>query len=197
MKSIMHILAGFAILFLVGFTGCATDNPSPSPGDPREVYLGTWSVVEQETKGTYEVTIVLDASSSTMVKINNFANAGSSGNPAIAEVSGTNITLVPDQVIGDGWIINGGGSLTTSTKMNWGYTLNDGATLHNLTAVYTKHKGSSGFYGSFRPTPCQGSIASRAFSSAITFSYNACTSPDPIDSISDLRQTGHRRSRTF
>jgi hypothetical protein len=95
-------------------------------------------VNEQETKGTFEVTIELDASSSTAVKIYNFANSGASSNPAIAEVSSTTITLVPEQVIGDGWIINGGGSLTTSTMINWAYTLNDGATLHNLVAVFTK-----------------------------------------------------------
>ena len=138
MKNFPKILASLCVLLLAGFSGCTTEDPSPSPGDPRTAFVGTWMVNEQETKGTFEVTIELDASSSTAVKIYNFANSGASSNPAIAEVSSTTITLVPEQVIGDGWIINGGGSLTTSTMINWAYTLNDGATLHNLVAVFTK-----------------------------------------------------------
>jgi hypothetical protein len=137
MRTSLLVQASLFIVFLAGFSACSTD-PSPSPADPRTAYVGTWSVNEQETKMTYEVTIEIDASSSTAVKIHNFANPGSSSNPAIAEVSGTNITLVPEQVIGDGWIINGSGAMTTSTSITWGYTLKDGATLHNLSAVYTK-----------------------------------------------------------
>jgi hypothetical protein len=120
MRSFLKIFLALCALLPAGFSGCTTGDPSPSPGDPRTAFVGSWMV------------------SSTAVKIYNFANAGTSSNPAIAEVSSTTITLVPDQVIGDGWIINGGGSMTTSTLINWGYTLNDGATLHNLVAVYTK-----------------------------------------------------------
>ena len=69
------------------------------------------------------------------MKLNNFAN---SGTPAYADVSGTTITLVPDQIIGDGWTLNGQGALTTSTKINWTYTFNDGATLHSVVGTYTK-----------------------------------------------------------
>jgi hypothetical protein len=140
MKRIPAFLLPVITLFMMGVAGCTTDNPSPSPADPRSTFVGTWSVNETGLKQTYQVTIELDASSSTEVKIYNFANSDvtGSGNPAIAEVSGTNITLVPDQVVGDGWIINGGGSQTSSTKINWSYTLNDGATLQHLTAIYTK-----------------------------------------------------------
>lgn len=138
MRPFLKIVVTLCALLPAGFSGCTTEDPSPSPGDPRTAFVGSWMVNEQETKGTFEVTIEIDASSSTAVKIYNFANAGTSSNPAIAEVSSTTITLVPNQVIGDGWIINGGGSMTTSTLINWGYTLNDGATLHNLVAVYTK-----------------------------------------------------------
>lgn len=132
------LLISFSLLLLTGFTGCTTDDPSPSPTDPRVAMVGTWSVYESGAKGSYEATIALDPSSSTGILIYNFANAGSTSNPAQAEVSSTNIYLNPDQSIGDGWTVSGGGSLVSSTKINWTYTLFDGATSYNLTAVYTK-----------------------------------------------------------
>ncbi len=138
MKSFIRTLLPVLLLFAALLQGCTTEDPSPSPSDPRSAFVGTWGVDEQETKLTYEVTISIDASSSTQVLISNFANAGSSSNPARAEVSGNNIFLNADQIIGDGWKINGAGLMNTSTKITWAYTLDDGATLHNLSAVYTK-----------------------------------------------------------
>lgn len=139
MKPFHKILAAVCVLFLAGFSGCTTDDPSPSPGDPRTAFVGKWLVVEQGKKGTFEVTISIVASSTTEVAIYNFANSGQSSNPAIADVSATTITLKPDMIIGDGWVVNGGGALTTSTTMNWNYTLLDGADLKQLTAVFTKN----------------------------------------------------------
>lgn len=125
------------VLFIFGLTGC-TEDPSPSPTDPRESYVGTWGVNESGGKQYYEVNITLDAGSTTSVLIYNFANSGNTSNPAVATVSETNITLVPDQVIGDGWTVNGGGALTGSTIMNWSYSINDNANLNLYTATFTK-----------------------------------------------------------
>lgn len=127
-----------AIALTTGLSAC-TDDPSPSPGDPRSAFVGTWGVTETGAKQYYEVTITLDASSSTAVNIYNFGGSGSGSNPAIAHVSGTNITLVPDMIISDGWKINGNGALTGSTVINWSYSIDfDGADLQYFTAVYNK-----------------------------------------------------------
>ncbi len=123
---------------LLTLARCTTDNPSPTPADPRDSFVGTWMVSESGQKTTYQVVITLDPASSTNVLISNFAASGSSSNPAVAAVSGTTITLISNQVIGDGWVINGGGALSGSNKINWTYTLNDGANLYHLTAVYTR-----------------------------------------------------------
>jgi hypothetical protein len=135
MKRFISIFFSTFSLFTLILSGCSTEDPSPSPADPRTSFVGTWLANETETKTTFEVTIELDGSSSTRVKLNNFAN---SGTPAYADVSGTTITLVPDQIIGDGWTLNGQGALTGSTKINWTYTFNDGATLHSVVGTYTK-----------------------------------------------------------
>jgi hypothetical protein len=138
MKKSLHAVRVLTALVLLAFAGCTSDNPSPSPADPRETFVGTWNVVESSQKLTYQASIVLDPSSTTRVLIHNFAGSGSTGNPAAAEVSGTSITLVTGQVIGDGWSVAGGGSLSGSNKINWTYTVNDGANLYSLTAVYTR-----------------------------------------------------------
>ncbi len=135
MRTRAYLLFPALVLFTALLAGCTTDEPSPSPTDPRTSFTGTWLANEQEYKYTFEVTIDLDASSSTAVLIHNFANSGTT---AKADVSGTNITLVPDQIIGDGWTLNGSGALTSSTRINWTYSFLDGATLHQVTGTYTR-----------------------------------------------------------
>jgi hypothetical protein len=127
------------LLFAVstGFLACE-DDPEPAPADERLAFTGTWRVNETETKLTYEVDIQIDPRSQNGgVYIYNFANAGSSSAPAYAYVSGNTITLEVNQVIGDGWVINGSGILSGST-IDWPYTLNDGANLYAISAVFQK-----------------------------------------------------------
>lgn len=138
MKRTLHAACMLTAVFLMTFAGCTSDNPSPSPADPRETFVGTWNVVESGQKLTYQAIITLDPTTDTRVLIRNFAGSGTTGNPAAAEVSGTSISLVPGQVIGDGWAVAGSGALSGSNKINWSYTVNDGANLYNLTAVYTR-----------------------------------------------------------
>lgn len=119
---------------------CTDDSvePDPSPSDARTKFLGSWSVNETWTKLTYVVNITADPNSTDGVIISNFANSGTTGTPAKAHISGNSISLDPDQMIGDGWIINGGGTFSGTTTINWQYTINDGATLINAIATYTR-----------------------------------------------------------
>jgi len=129
------VLLSLAILW---FASC-TDDPAPVPDDPRTAFEGIWTVNETETRLTYEASIEPDpGSTSGGVLIYNFANAGSMSNPAYAYVSGNTISLQANQVVGDGWVINGSGVLSGST-INWPYTLNDGANLHNITATFSRN----------------------------------------------------------
>ncbi len=140
MKPRYFIFALWLLVLNQAFVACTTENtnPDPSPTDARSKFLGRWSVNETTTKLTYVVTISSDPNSTSGVFIANFGNTGSSGVAAGASVSGNNITLDPNQTIGDGWIINGSGTISGTSKINWQYTINDGATLFNAIAVYTK-----------------------------------------------------------
>jgi len=117
------------------FIGCGKD-PTPSPTDPRSQFLGKWSVTESKKSLTYDVNITADVNSQDGVLIYNFGGFGNSV-AAGASVSGNSITLDANQEIVPGVTINGGGSLSGS-KITWSYTINDGADLITVSAVYTK-----------------------------------------------------------
>jgi hypothetical protein len=118
--------------------GCQKDSSSPAPSDARTVFLGNWSVSETWTKLSYEVNIAADTTSKMGVLIYNFADVGYAYAPARALVSGNTITLDPNQVIGGGLTINGSGTLTGSSPVNWNYTISDGATLRHVVSIYTR-----------------------------------------------------------
>jgi len=134
------ICFGILNLILLGglFVACTKESGSdPEPTDDRSAFTGRWNVSETYTKLSYEVNIVADPNTTDGVFIYNFGNTGSSGLPAGASINEKTVTLDPDQVIGEGWTINGSGNLS-GTKIYWNYTLNDGATLIYAIATYTK-----------------------------------------------------------
>ncbi len=127
----LFIFLSLALLFI----GCGKD-PSPAPGDPRSQFLGQWRVTENTKNLTYDVSITADVNSTDGVLIYNFGSFGSSVS-AGAVVSGSRITLDPNQEIVSGVIINGSGTLSGSS-INWTYTIHDGADLITVNAVYVK-----------------------------------------------------------
>ncbi len=131
---IFALLLLLAVVFVQGCTEKADD-----PGNPvdRSSFLGTWNVSEKTVKrSNYTVTITADPISADGVFISNFANLGPTSTPAGAYISGSTITLDPDQVIKD-IKINGSGKLTGST-MQWNYTLNTGAELFTVEATFSR-----------------------------------------------------------
>ncbi len=137
MKRALNYAAFMLLLAVMVSGGCAKDDTSLPDDDKRSKFLGKWKVNENWTKLNYEVNITADPSSSDGVFISNFGNIGSTYPPAGAAISGSDILLDPDQVIGDGITVNGSGKMSGSV-ISWSYTLNDQATLIYATAVYTR-----------------------------------------------------------
>ncbi len=130
----------YFLLFLVviALVSCTKTDTNISPsGDSRAKFLGSWTVSETHTKGSFPVTILADPNESSRVLIDNFANL-LVGNRATAYISGNSITLDPDQAVGNMTHISGSGTMTGTTTINWTYTMTDGATKTDATAVYTK-----------------------------------------------------------
>jgi hypothetical protein len=130
-----HILK-ISILILIFTSSCSKNNEN-IPEITRASLTGTWMVNESGKKNTYEATILVDSSSSTGILIYNFAGAGQNVK-AIANLSGNTLALTSNEQLSNGWIINGSGIVSSSTLMNWSYSINDGADLTTYKAVFTK-----------------------------------------------------------
>ena len=138
MKKI-QALVFLVLLSCLLFYGCGKES-SPAPSsDARAAFIGNWSVQETWVKLNYEVIITADTSSKMGVLLYNFADIGFSYAPAKALVSGNTITLDPNQSIGDNLVVNGSGTISGTSAINWSYTISDGATQRQVSSTYSKH----------------------------------------------------------
>jgi hypothetical protein len=129
-------ISAFLILMLILIIqACTPDNTNNISPDTRSQFLGSWTVNDHKTKAVYEVVISADPNAGNRVLISNFGGLGSGS--ATAFISGTSITLDPDQNINN-LIFNGSGSLNGTSTMNWSYSINDGADITYYSAVFTK-----------------------------------------------------------
>jgi len=133
-KNLALILTGI-MLMLVWSCELIED---PDPADPRDNYTGNWTVNEVSSlygTNNYNVSIIYDPGNSTQVLIKNFYHFGMEIETfAIA----TNASLtVPEQIVCN-HTVKGKGTLSTKNKIEWTYTVNDGADVDNVTATFTK-----------------------------------------------------------
>ena len=129
----------FLLVLQIGLISCESDTTEPDVVDPRSNFTGVWTVNENWTKLTYEVSITEDQGSTNGVYIENFAGSGG-GVLTHATVSGTSIYISPiPQTLSTGWKIEAGsGTMQGTTKINWNYIFNDEANTYTAVAVYTK-----------------------------------------------------------
>jgi hypothetical protein len=143
MKSIFKPFLFFILLSLVA--SCTKeDENNPSTGstnltDPRSVYVGTWVCNEEsQVFGTtaYSVDIATHSTITNRIVASNFYNLGFTTSNAQLEVSGSNITILLQNL--SGYNVVGSGSLVNSSTINLNYTTNDGSGIDTVSAIYTK-----------------------------------------------------------
>jgi len=127
---LFSLVAGFFI------SSCNKDNGT-TPALTRASLTGKWLVSESKKKATYEVTFEIDSTTTNGVLISNFAGSGLNSK-ATAYLSGVTLTLKGDDLLSPGWIVNGSGTVSGTTRIDWPYSLHDGANLINIQAVFTK-----------------------------------------------------------
>jgi len=122
------------LLALLSFNACTVDEEDPGT-DPRDKYIGTWTVQETgKKKLTYQVEITADPFNSVQVLISNFYNF--SIQPYA--VATTNTLTVPTQSFAsEGITVWGSGSYSNNT-ISWVYYVNDGANQDTIVSTYTK-----------------------------------------------------------
>lgn len=130
------LLLSILVLLLLSFFACEPFD-IPDDTDPRDNFTGTWTANETSSLfGTtnYTVTIVNDPSNSTQVIIRNFYHFGNE-TETFAIPTSTTITI-PEQYTAN-HTVKGQGSLSKN-RIDWNYTVNDGADTDIVTAIYTK-----------------------------------------------------------
>jgi hypothetical protein len=135
MKTVLKpfYVVAIAITFLV--SSCILDEDvDPTPTDPIEKFLGSWSVSDNEMKLNYEVTISRDPNNSTMVLLSNFAGSGGS---AKALAVGSSL-VVESQTIGQNWLVSGTGTYRNTSRIDFPYALTIGGNQESRSAIFTR-----------------------------------------------------------
>jgi hypothetical protein len=138
MKTSHKLIIILLALLLPVFPSCELDEDGDPSGDLREKFTGTWRFNESEVKSTlafYNVLISIDPGNSSQVLLRNFANIGNF-HSAYGIVT-TNRITIPQQTIAS-LVVSGTGNLINNSRMEWTYSVNDGADLISYSAVAEK-----------------------------------------------------------
>ncbi|MBN1118937.1 MAG: hypothetical protein JXA77_17130 [Bacteroidales bacterium] len=132
----------FILLFTFIFNISCEDLLDTNSKSIIEKIEGTWKCEEssslfKSTQDFYTVYISPSASDSTQVLISNFYDLGS-GVEAVGRVTGTNISLATQTLLG-GFKIRGSGTISENAQqINWTYYVDDGSGEEDeVNAVYT------------------------------------------------------------
>lgn len=128
-----------SLFFLAGlllqFPACTEDLATDPDQDEREAFLGLWTVEESCVRLNYEVEIKVANDQADKVLMYNFAFTGPGFPPAYGFVDGNKIN-VPRQTIGEGWKVEGTGTLQSNRKILWEYYIEIGGDGSNCIADY-------------------------------------------------------------
>lgn len=116
-----------------------TENPTPT--DERDKFVGSWKCEENSSingNSTFTIDINKSTTEKSQVILENFYNYGFN-KTAIATVSGNTLTI-PSQTFSGTNTLSGSGTLSADGKkiQDLNYTVNDGSSDDNCTAVLTK-----------------------------------------------------------
>lgn len=126
------------IFFALLLASCTEDPNNIFPQDDRDQFLGIWNVNETCNRLPYQVNIINDPSNSSQVIITNFWLMGSYEKAPYAIVAGSNIVIPQQYIFNDeSTSVKGSGTLNKE-KIEWEYTVNDGADLYTCVATYEK-----------------------------------------------------------
>lgn len=131
------LLLVFAFI-AVAFFSCEPIDDQDTEND-RDKFLGSWTCTETNRKvPAYWVEINENPIFLTQVSISNFGQLGNDAKPS-ATVSGDNISVPNQFCLDDTWEVEGDGVMVSDDNVDWEFTLNDGSTLFQITAVYARN----------------------------------------------------------
>ena len=140
MKSYLLKFAGIIFTSIIIFSSCAPEeeNTTPTPTDTKYKWIGSWTC--QETAGLNPATYTIhisDSSGTSLVTIENLYNSGFQ-TKVKATINSSNMTISNQPLGSGGYTIYGTGNMLNNTSINLSFSVNDGSTIDNVTAILTK-----------------------------------------------------------
>lgn len=131
-NNIVLLLLAMGILAISN--SCTKEEDTITDVDPREAFVGDWSVTDACSRQTYRSAISLDTENSSQVLINNYANLGRS---AEAVVAGSSI-IIGSQEIGNGFTASGSGRKNGEIISWTDHNFETSGNITECTATYTR-----------------------------------------------------------
>jgi len=144
MKSTFRFFVLLLAITGILVSGCEPVDSPDEGGDPRDVFVGEWQIVEsgllKSMKGqTYSITIAYDPANSSQVLLKNFGNSGNNNIYAKGVVTSKQI-VVSSQKMSNGWTVEGNGMINNvaKTSMSWTISVTAGGDKETVSATATK-----------------------------------------------------------
>lgn len=116
---------------------CADEEPLEPDTDPRDKFVGSWTVSEEvagAASGTYPASVALDSSNTSRIRIFNIFNLGNA--VSVSALVANNSLDISSQTV-SGVIISGNGSFVANSFV-LNYTANDGSQIESVKATYSR-----------------------------------------------------------
>lgn len=128
----------FATVLTVSVLSSCAPEEEPTPADPRDPFVASWSVAENSSQigfTPYTVHINKSTTNTNQVLIENFYNIGFNYK-AVADISGTTVTI--NQQTYNGNQLHGGGQKTGANSISLTYYVDNGSSVDTCTATLTR-----------------------------------------------------------
>ena len=137
MKNTLRLLLFAAVLSSAVISCTKEDDTTPSSGDDRDKFLGTWQVASDGSQSghqTWNMSVVASSSAGEIL-LDNFDQIGTT-NSVHATVNGNSFSI-PAQYVSRGDTIKGSGTYNSNGTLSFNYSAYDGGAspVDNVTAT--------------------------------------------------------------
>ena len=125
------------LMLMLVLASCTETDPLEPEVDPRDKFLGTWTVQEKidgQVSGAYQSEVIYDSGNTSRIRINNIYNLGSQAG-VTALIAGNSVDISSQTITG---IIISGTGLFSGDGFTLNYTASDGSQVNTVQAVHTK-----------------------------------------------------------
>ncbi|MFA8449758.1 MAG: hypothetical protein ACEPOW_03590 [Bacteroidales bacterium] len=127
----------FLMLILMVFSCSSETEDAERPNDPRDRFVGEWSVLEvPASRLNYQVIITKDPNNSSQILLQNFANS----NDKVKALVVSNTATLLEQTFGDGWLLqSGSGTIESDGNIDFSFNIVISEESKKYSAIFSKN----------------------------------------------------------